>query len=398
MMESPDTSLQSLFGGVKRKNPLEMFMWPYMYQNPFGDPFSFPYTGLDMGGGTPFGGALTGGESSFYPQAQTQIQPTQPKTSPWGSLLELGVKALAQNALPQPAIPQSRAVFSVDEGMAELPISAGGGQSTVTPDIFMELLKQTEQPIPWMQPEPSRAVFDVFEGMAEPKPSPGSSLGGAGDIASSFIPTLLRMGMSEAGVPGPVAGMAGSTIATVLPSLFGKTVNMGSALTNLGMFGATPGTGLMGDAGGGASVGGGLGTMAGALAGQGYGPVGGLIGSVLGGFAEGLGLLPSPQRYSEGQVAQYQNLSNISNQRLGELRQTFPGLSEQELYNKVSEMGYTPQWTQQIISSEKPDEGMSIGEFAPLIGAFTPQEYSAWQEMQWPGISTLGYGSTQESP
>lgn len=59
--------------GKRKLDPYAYFSYPYMFRNPWISPYTgfygggFPSGGLDMYGSVPFGGALTGGESTFYP-------------------------------------------------------------------------------------------------------------------------------------------------------------------------------------------------------------------------------------------------------------------------------------------------------------------------------------------
>ncbi len=373
--------LEEILGRKKTKDPFEMYNYPYMYQNPY----EFPFMGLDMASGIPMGGAYSGGESSFYPQAQTQQPQAQiqaQKSSPWGALAEAVIKGYqGYQTSPQA---QTQAVFPVDEGMAGLsPTISGANQQYSGFEVpqgiegfqgYPDMFGNWQSYIPQTQ-----AVFPVDEGMGELMPSQGGG-GGVKGALGSAIPVGLNYLLNQLFPGTPIPGAAVGAAANVLPSLLGGALpNMSQALGNVGFPGI--GSGMTGP---GPGLGGAIGTVAGSLLGEGLGPVGGMVGNVLGGFAQGLGLVDKPQRYSDEVVQLYGQIMDISRMRMEALRQSYPGISEQELYQKVAELGYQPQWTQQIVDG-------SIVESSPLMGAFSPEEYSGYLEIQWPGMSTGEY-------
>ena len=292
-MPTQEEMLQQVYTG-ESTDPFEYYTKPWRKRYPY-DQNMFPSIGLDMGG-VPFGGALTGGESPFY-LGQGQGDETNILATLAAQMLpKLAQAGMGQLMPTQQTTPNARAVFNVDEGMANL----------LQPTMFNANaeLYGTE---PWMtESYPSnfhnsiydipsaKAIFNVDEGMPN-LPSGGggggiggllnNNLGGLGGTVGGMIPGLF-------GYKNPALNQIGGTLGGLGGAALGGTGIFGGAM------GETLGNLINPSTGGAANVGGmpGLSLLTNPGAGMsdfsnpysGYLSSIPMIGQVLGGFLEGI--------------------------------------------------------------------------------------------------------------
>ncbi len=324
-MPTQEELLQQTYSG-EPPDPFEWFSKPWRKRYPY-EQGIFPSMGLDFPS-IPFGEALTGGESGFYPG---QGQGSDGGTNALLSALIKMLPNLAQTGMKElmPSTPQNaKAVFPVDEGMAELYASPTYQQYQTIADTVPPGMGTTPG---WTMPSltgsggnisQTNAVFPVDEGLPELS---GGGLGLGNIPIGSILSTLLN----QTKYGNPATNFMASSLGGLAQQAFLPTaVQTATGLFSPAAQAATTGMEALGT--GATGITGFLNPIAPMMAGQqdwsnpysgylqgldAFAPV---LGTVLGGFYKGLTggspirsvdiQDPNDASYVVGQIREYQKL------------------------------------------------------------------------------------------